>query len=126
MVQTEDHKMRSECAKEFGSIQTALAFHKDWREEQSDSLQRIEREIEKLTGNGNRGKIDDLSSKLVNIEKLLIDHTARSESSQHRIERLEETTKLLEDRLFSTSLKVAGAIGVCAILFQLAWDYIIK
>jgi hypothetical protein len=126
MVQVEDHKMRSECAKEFGSIQTALAFHKDWREEQSDLLQRIEREITKLTGNGNRGKMDDLSNRLFSIEKLLIDHTARSESSQHRIERLEETTKMLENRLFSTSLKVAGAIGVFAIIFQLTWDYLIK
>lgn len=125
MVQTEDHRMRSECAKEFGAIQTALAFHKEWRDEISASLHHLQLELEKLTGNGNRGKIDDLASKMQRIETMLTETIARADARQLRIERLEDTTKILESRLFSTSLKVAGAVGGLAIFIQFIWDHLI-
>lgn len=113
-----DHEMRSECAKEFGSIQTALAFHKEWREEQSHKLDRIQKEVEKLTGNGNKGKIDELFNKLSDLNTLIAQHIAMAESSQHRIEVLEQKTGLLEERIFSTSLKVAGVVGAVTIILH--------
>jgi chromosome segregation ATPase len=124
MVQTEDHMMRSECAKEFGKIQTALDFHKEWREEELKSLNEIHSEIQKLTGNGWRNKIEDVSIKLSTIEVMLSTFAARLDASQFRIESLEGKTTLLEDRIFSTSLKVAGAVGIGAIVFQFIWAHI--
>jgi hypothetical protein len=90
---------------EFGKVQTSLDFYEKWHKEDAESLKRIEQEILKLTGNGNKGKIDILS-----------DHVARLEASQHRIERLEKATEELEDRIYTTSLKVAGAIGLVTII----------
>ena len=118
MVQTEDHGMRSECAKEFGSIHTSLAFHKEWRAEQVRQLNRIQLEIEKLTGNGNRGKMDELSSKIGDLSTMLVAHIASCDASQHRIESLENRTKDLEERIFSTALKVAGAVGMMTMLLS--------
>ena len=118
MVQIEDHKMRSECAKEFGAIQTALAFHKEWRIEQTHKLDLIQKEVEKLTGNGNRGKIDELFAKLGSLESLIATHIAIAESSQHRIDQLEAKTTRLEERIYSTALKVAGVIGVVTLLLH--------
>ena len=105
MVQVDDHKMRSECAKEFGSIQTALGFLSEWHKEDMEALRAIELEMSKLVGNGNKGKID-----------LLSEQVARLEANQHRMEALEERTKLLEDRIYTTSLKVAGGIAVVTLL----------
>ena len=118
MVQIEDHMMRSECAKEFGAIKTALDFHKEWRIEQTHKLDLIQKEVEKLTGNGNRGKIDELFSKLGSLESLIATHIAIAESSQHRIEQLEAKTTRLEERIYSTALKVAGVIGVVTLLLH--------
>jgi len=118
MVQIEDHKMRSECAKEFGAIQKSLEFHGELRRDQSAALQKIQVEIEKLTGNGNRGKIDDLSLRLQNIEKLLVDQVARFDASQLRIEHLEEFTEELEKRIYSTALKMASAIGAVTVIIH--------
>lgn len=116
MVQTDDHKMRSECAMEFGKIQASLDFNREWRAEHTNLLTKLQLEIEKLTGNGHKGKIDDLNSHLQSIERLLTDQVARFDASQHRIERLEEFTEELESRIYTTSLKVAGAIGVVTVI----------
>ena len=124
MVQVEDHKMRSECAKEFGKIQTALDYHKEWREEEIKTLSEIHAEIQKLTGNGWRSKIEEVSIKLSAIEVMLSTFAARLDASQFRIESLEAKTTLLEDRIFTTSLKVAGAVGVGAIVFQFIWEHV--
>lgn len=117
--------MRPECAKEFGKIESALNFEKEWREIQTKMLTNIEKEIEKLTGNGNRGKIDELGVRLKSIEDLLREFAASGAARQLRIERLEEITRLLESRLFSTSLKIAGVVGAAAIVIQLLVDHFV-
>jgi len=110
-----EHEMRPECALEFGRIQTALEFHKEWREETTQKLNCIQKEIEKLTGNGNRGKIDEI--------RILIEgQIASFAASEHRIDDLEKKIKLLEERVFSTSLKVAGGIGVASVIIH----YVLK
>ena len=109
MVQIDDHLMRSECAKEFGRIQTSLEFLSAWHKEDMDALKGIELELSKLIGNGNKGKID-----------LLSEQVARLEANQHRMESLEERTKLIEERLYTTSLKVAGSIAVVTLLAHYA------
>ena len=60
----DDHEMRAECGIQFGKIEKELEFHKEWRDEQRESLNTIQREVEKLTGNGNRGRIDAISDQL--------------------------------------------------------------
>lgn len=124
MVQTEDHKMRSECAKEFGSIQTSLSFLKSWHDEENKALDDIKLEIHKLANNGGREKTDSIVVKLAAIEVLLSTLSTKLDASQFRIETLEGKTALLEDRIFSTSLKVAGAVGIGAIVFQFIWAHI--
>lgn len=126
MVQTEGHRMRPECAKEFGSIQTSLEFHKEWRVEQLRKLDALQREIEKLTGNGNRGKIDDLASSISSIEKLLADHIVRSEAGQFRISGFEERITELDKRVFSTAIKVAGAVGLLIIVVEYIWRVVLS
>jgi len=106
-----DHPMNKECIEQFAIINTNLKFHKEWRDEVSAKLKDIQSEVEKLTGNGNRGKIDDLR---IAIEH----HIARSEASQHRIEELEARTKKLESRLFTIALQVAGAVGAASLIIH--------
>ena len=124
MVQTEDHMMRSECAKEFGSIQTSLSFLKSWHDEENKALDEIKVEIQKLAGNGGREKVDNVVIKLTAIEVLLSTLSTKLDASQFRIEALEGKIMLLEDRIFSTSLRVAGAVGIGAIVFQFVWSHL--
>jgi hypothetical protein len=124
MVQVEDHHMRSECAKEFGSIQTSLSFLKSWHDEENKALDEIKMEINKLANNGGREKMDSVANKLAAIEVILSTLTTKLDASQFRIETLEGKTTLLEDRIFSTSLKVAGAVGIGAIVFQVIWAHL--
>ena len=116
-----DHEMRPECSREFGKISTALEFHKGWRDEQLSKLNKLQSEIEKLTGNGNRGKIDELASSLASVERMMTDHLARSEASQQRISSLEQRVDVLDSRVFSTSVKVAGAVGLLVLIGQYLW-----
>ena len=126
MVQVDDHKMRSECAKEFGQIQASLTFLKDWHDEELKAFDEIKQEINKLAGNGGREKTEAIAVKLASIEVILSTLSTKLDASQFRIEGLEGKTTLLEDRIFSTSLKVAGAVGIGAIVFQFIWTNLIN
>jgi hypothetical protein len=81
-------------------------------------------EIQKLASNGGREKVDSVVIKLTAIEVLLSTLSTKLDASQFRIEALEGKTMLLEDRIFSTSLKVAGAVGIGAIVFQFVWAHL--
>ena len=108
-----DHEMRPECAVEFGKIQTALEFHKEWRDESRNTLSCIKKEVEKLTGNGNRGRIDSIADQLTDIHKLLAVHLKESEARDKRLDEQSDRIDELDRRLFKVAV---GAAALAALL----------
>lgn len=149
MQEIDRAEMRPECAKEFGKIEASLDYQKELKEEQSKALDRIEKEIEKLFGNGNKGKIDEISICLNALSNSIIAHIAKSdewksrlivvesELDKHRsnflhiegaitrLELLEKQYGELEKRFYSTAIKVSAAIGTGAFLLQFVIDHFI-
>jgi hypothetical protein len=117
-----DHELRPECAKEFGSIQKGLEFHKEWRDEQRVALSTLQREVEKLTGNGNRGRIDGISDDISEIKTMLVGHIAEAEERDHRLDTHDKLLEKYEGRVYAISLKVAGVVAFLAMVIKLGID----
>ena len=116
-----DHELRPACAKEFGSIQKSLEFHKEWRDEARQSLGLIQREVEKLTGNGNRGRIDSISDDLHEIKTMLVSHIRWGETENTATHAILESHSAKITRLESRIYKVAvGAAALAAVFVPLA------
>ena len=116
-----DHELRPECAKEFGSIQKSLDFHREWRDEARASFNLLQKEVEKLTGNGNRGRIDDLVDDLAEIKTMLVSHIrwgeTEHEATIRRINNHAEQIKKLESRIYKVAI---GAAALAAILVPIS------
>ena len=112
---TDDHKMRAECGiqfgainKELGAISKELEFHKEWRDEQRATLLSIQKEVEKLTGNGNRGRIDTLGDQISEISSMLVSHLPEAQARDQRIALHEHRLDKIETRLYSVAIVAAG------------------
>lgn len=112
----EVHDLRPECAKEFGRIHRSLEFHQEWRTEQRQSLLNIQKEVEKLTGNGNRGRIDDIFLDLAEIKTMLISHIAEATARDHRLDAHAARLDKLDSRIYTVAI---GAAGLTALLIPL-------
>ena len=123
---TDDHEMRASCGIEFGKINKELEFHKEWRQELRDSLHKVQKEVEKLTGNGNRGRIDEISSDLADIKTMLVSHLAEAAGRDNRITMLEGQFNKLDNRVYSIAIKVAAAAAALALFVNYLIDAISK
>jgi CII-binding regulator of phage lambda lysogenization HflD len=125
-----DHEMRPECAKEFGVIQADLRHHDEFRKEVRSSLAGIDHEIKKLTGNGNKGRVEHLSDAVGELGKLLTRSITKSdavvEAIQVRMENIEKQQKKIGEeqervasRMWSERLRITGIVGLLWMLSKI-------
>ena len=76
----------------------------------------IQKEVEKLTGNGNRGRIDDISSDIAEIKTMLVSHMAEATARDHRLDAHATRLDKLDSRIYAVAV---GAAGLTAVLIPL-------
>lgn len=122
-----DHVRLPECALKFGTIEAELEHTHEFRDEVRGSLGKIDHEVRKLTGNGNKGRIDKLFDAVGEINTMIATHITHCETAEEvmeeRITELKEKQaaeqKKVDDRLWSERLKIAGIVGLILIVNQL-------
>lgn len=108
-----EHDMRPECAMEFGKITAERTQAAEFREEVRSTLLAIQKEIHVLTGNGNRGKIDEISG-------MLGEYISSTKSQDHRLAAVEESQRRMDSRMWSLGMKLGVMIGTITVLAQVA------
>lgn len=115
---------RALCAKEFGELRAKVDFAEEWRAEQRMALSNIQREVEKLTGNGNRGRIDDLFSGISDIKTMLVSHITEAEARDRRIDLHDRRIDTLEGRVYKVAIAAAAAAAVLVPLIRALIDHL--
>jgi len=91
-----------ECEHAFGKLEAG-------QEAALKQVDRLHREVTKLTGNGHRGRIDDLVAGQAEMR-------AWASAIDGRFDRLERFIDKTERRVWSLAAKVAGVVGTVGIL----------
>lgn len=98
-----------ECAAAFGRIEAAQTHAKELRAAQSTEIQGLHKEVLKLTGNGNKGRIDSLA------EQTAV-NTALLKKMDYRFDRIYNLIEKNEHRVWTMAGKVAGLVGSAGII----------
>jgi len=98
-----DHKMRPDCAKEFGKIEATLHEHETFRREVKESLSDIKRSLETI----------------VEIKEMLAVMNTERAAEIARVAALEATGDKLDRRMWGERVKIGGFSVVLVGLIKL-------
>jgi len=101
----EEQAMRADCAGHFSDLRTGLADTKE-------RLTVIDQDLKKLTGNGHRGLIADLTAGQAEQKALL-------EALQTSINELRTDQRTTSGRVFDITAKLAGVAALIGVIWTL-------
>lgn len=98
-----------ECERAFGRIEESQKAAKERLQDQSARIENVHKEIIKLTGNGHRGRMDDLA------EQTAV-NTALLQKLDATLDKFDKRMDAQESKVFSMAVKVASIAGTIGII----------
>lgn len=129
MAIEEHHEMRLDCAKNFGELKSELRHvaetrteDKERRREDWNELKEIKRELHKLVGNGNRGRIDEMAAEF---SSLKAEVKSREDVICNDIKHLSSRFDALENKFWWIVVKVIAPLFVGVSILNFIAQYFV-